>query len=168
MTRVEGGFRSSTRIATLLVAVFVCASAAVAVARSTAASVTTHQGKLGTMLAGGNGHTLYLFTHDSKGKSTCYKTCSTTWQPDLTHARPLAKGSGVSSKLLGTTRRSNGTLQVTYNGHPLYFYSGDKQAGNMHGEGVNAFGGHWYVVSTKGAAMKPKKAVVWSPGNQGY
>jgi predicted lipoprotein with Yx(FWY)xxD motif len=168
MKRFEAGFRGSTRIAILLTAVFVCA-AAVAVARSTAAKVTTHKGKLGAMLAGGNGHTLYLFTHDSGAKSSCYRTCAATWLPDLTHARPVAaSGSGVNAKLLGTTRRTNGSLQVTYNGHPLYFYAGDKQAGNMHGEAINAFGGHWYVVSTKGAAMKPRKSTGWSPGNQGY
>jgi predicted lipoprotein with Yx(FWY)xxD motif len=129
--------------------------------------MSTHKGKLGTMLAGGNGHTLYLFTHDSHAKSSCYKSCAATWRPDLTHARPVAR-SGVNAKLLGTTRRTNGTLQVTYNGHPLYFYAGDKQAGSMHGEGINAFGGHWYVVSTKGTALKPHKPATWSPGNQGY
>lgn len=167
MTRLTGGFRNSRLTTALLAAVLVFAAASVALARASAATVTTHHGKLGSMLAGGNGHTLYLFTHDSRSKSSCYKTCAATWKPDLTHAKPVAAaGSGVNSKLLGTTRRSNGSLQVTYNGHPLYFYVGDKQAGNMHGENVNAFGGHWYVVSTKGAAMKPK--VAWSPGNQGY
>ena len=167
MTRLDGGFPNSKLIATLLTAVLVCAAAGVAMARSSAATVTTHHGKLGSMLAGGNGHTLYLFTHDSRTKSSCYKTCAATWLPDLTHARPVAAaGSGVNAKLLGTTRRTNGAMQVTYNGHPLYFYAGDKKAGNMHGENANAFGGHWYVVSTKGSAMKPQKA--WSPGNQGY
>jgi predicted lipoprotein with Yx(FWY)xxD motif len=164
MTRLDGGFRNSRRIAMVLTAIFVFAAAAAAVARSTAATVTTHQGKLGKMLAGRNGHTLYLFTHDRSAKSSCYKTCAATWQPDLTHARPVAAaGSGVNAQLLGTTRRMNGTLQVTYKGHPLYFFTGDKKPGSMHGENINAFGGHWYAVSTKGAAIKP-----FNPGNQGY
>jgi predicted lipoprotein with Yx(FWY)xxD motif len=169
MTVRKGMFRGSRRIATLLVAVFVCAATAVAVARSTSATVTTHQGKLGTMLAGRNGHTLYLFMHDTGSKSSCYGGCATAWPPDITHGRPLAAaGSGVNAKLLGTTRRKNGSLQVTYNGHPLYFYGGDKQPGSMHGENAYAFKGRWYAVNIKGAAIKPKKPAVggvWNPGS---
>jgi len=161
MTVREGaGLRAKGRIAAILAAVLVCATAAVAIASTTRARVGTQQGKLGTMLAGGNGHTLYLFMRD---KSSCYGACAKAWPPDYTHGTPAAiTGSGVNSKLLGTTRRKSGALQATYNGHPLYFFSGDSKPGDMHGENANAFGGHWYVVGTSGKAKKP---VVFNPGS---
>jgi predicted lipoprotein with Yx(FWY)xxD motif len=167
MTVREGAvFNRSARIAALLAAVLVCAGAAVALARSTGAVVTTHQGKLGRMLASRSGYTLYLFVHDSSGKSTCNGTCAKAWPPDLTRGKPsVASGSGVNSKLLGTTKRTNGTYQVTYNGHPLYLYAGDKQTGTMHGEAQNQFGGRWYVVSTAGKALKPRLSTGFNPGS---
>jgi predicted lipoprotein with Yx(FWY)xxD motif len=167
MTGAEGAvFKRRARIATLLTAVLVCAVAAVAVARSTSAVVSTHQGKLGKMLASRSGYTLYLFVRDTAGKSTCYGACAAAWPPDLTHGKPaVAPGSGVNPKLLGTTRRQNGTLQVTYSGHPLYLYAGDKQPGSMHGEALNQFGGRWYVVSTFGKAIKPTKPTGFNPGS---
>lgn len=167
MTVREGAvIKRSARIGALLAAVLVCAVAAVAVARSTSAVVTTHQGKLGKMLASRSGYTLYLFVRDKTDKSTCYSTCAKAWPPDLTHGKPMAaSGSGVNSKLLGTTKRKNGTLQVTYNGHPLYLYSGDKAPGAMHGEAKYQFGGRWYVVSTAGKALKPKQPSVFNPGS---
>lgn len=150
------------RVAGVLAALLLLA-ATVAMASSTRAKVGTQQGKLGAMLAGGNGRTLYMFMADKNDKSSCYGACAQSWPPDYTHQSPVAvQGSGVYSKSLGTTKRRSGALQVTYNGHPLYFFSGDSTAGDMHGENLDAFGGHWYVVGPGGRAKKP---VVFNPGN---
>lgn len=145
--------RGSRRVAALT-AVFVFAAASVALA-SSGAVLTSTDGQLGPMLTARDGHTLYLFSQDWR-KSYCYGTCATTWKPDITYGHPTTpSGSGLNSTLLGSIRRRNGSLQATYNGHPLYLYVGDKSAGAMHGEGRSQFGGHWYVVSTKGKALKP-------------
>jgi predicted lipoprotein with Yx(FWY)xxD motif len=148
------------------IAVLVIATAALAGTRATAApgahqaaatTVSTHQTKRGKVLAAANGHSLYLFAHDTGGKSSCYGPCARAWPPLLTGAHPFAaKGSGVNAKLLGTTRRNDGKLQVRYNGHPLYLYTHDTTAGQIKGEGANQFGGHWYLVGTSGSAVKPK------------
>ena len=75
----------------------------------------------------------------------------------------------MDSKLLGTTRRTNGKLQVTYNGHPLYRYSPDTKAGQINGEGADQFGGRWYIVGTNGKAIKPKSGgSVCNPLCPGY
>jgi predicted lipoprotein with Yx(FWY)xxD motif len=106
-------------------------------------------GALGKVLVNGHGQTLYLFEKDRHGKSACYGNCAKFWPPALTTGKPAA-GSGVKASLLGTTRRKNGKLQVTYNGHPLYAYTGDQKAGQANGEGSTAFGAEWYVMNAKG------------------
>ena len=110
--------------------------------------------KLGGVLVNSKGHTLYLFNKDRHGKSTCYRTCAGFWPPLLEHGKPKL-GPGVKRALLGTTRRSNGTRQLTYNKHPLYTYKLDTGAGQTNGEGLTAFGAKWYAVSPKGTAVKP-------------
>jgi len=114
---------------------------------------TSHNGKLGTILANAHGYTLYLFTSDH-GSSRCSGTCAKAWRPLLGGA--IAAGSGVSSHLLKLTARPGGNHQVTYNKHPLYLFSGDHAAGQVNGEGANQFGGHWYAVNTAGNAVTPK------------
>jgi predicted lipoprotein with Yx(FWY)xxD motif len=111
-------------------------------------------GALGSVLVAANGHTLYRFTVDSKGVNRCTSnpTCKAYW-PALTlkaGTKPTA-GSGVSSKLLATMAASHGLAQVTYAGYPLYYFSGDKKAGQTNGQG---FQHKWYVVSTTGALVK--------------
>jgi predicted lipoprotein with Yx(FWY)xxD motif len=106
-------------------------------------------GDLGKVLVNGHGQTLYLFEKDKHGKSACYSACAAGWPPAFTTGKPKA-GPGVSSSKLGTTRRKDGKLQVTYNGHPLYAYIGDSKAGQAKGEGSKAFGAEWYVVNAKG------------------
>ena len=106
-------------------------------------------GDLGKVLVNGHGQTLYLFEKDKHGKSACYGSCANQWPPALTTGKPKA-GSGVKAGLLGTTRRKNGQLQVTYNGHPLYAYFGDSKTGQANGEGSKAFGAEWYVMNAKG------------------
>jgi predicted lipoprotein with Yx(FWY)xxD motif len=119
--------------------------------RMTKASVSLHKTKLGLILVNAKGHTLYLFRKDRNGKSACSGSCAKFWPPLLSR-KPTA-GPGVKRSLLGTTRRSNGSLQVTYNKHPLYAFSLDKQAGGTKGEGMLAFGGKWYAVSARGTAV---------------
>lgn len=162
MTLRKAATFKGMRVAGVLAAALVLIAAAVAMASANRAKLQTEQGKLGAMLAGGNGRTLYMFMVDKNEKSSCYGACAVAWPPDYTSAKPtVVQGSGVYSFLVGTTRRRSGALQATYNGHPLYFFSGDSAPGEMHGENVNAFGGHWYVVGPGGRAKKP---IVFNPG----
>jgi predicted lipoprotein with Yx(FWY)xxD motif len=111
--------------------------------------------KLGRVLINANGHTLYLFNKDKHGKSTCYHSCANFWPALPKHGKPTL-GAGVKKSLLGTTRRTNGTRQFTYNKHPLYTYKLDTTAGQTNGEGLKAFGARWYAVSRHGSAVKPR------------
>lgn len=168
--------RSARWIAPIAAALALCALGAGAVlAASKATVVSTHQTKRGKVLAAVNGHSLYMFSTDKAGKSNCSRSCANTWLPLLTSGRPAAAhGSGVNAELLGTIKRSAHVLQVTYNGHPLYLFARDKKAGEITGEGANQFGGRWYVVNTKGSAVKPRAGngggTVCPPGQlcQGY
>ena len=101
---------------------------------------------LGSFLTDDKGMTLYLFTKDTTDTSNCYDKCATAWPPLLTNGDPVA-GEGVDASLLGTTNRTDGTTQVTYNGWPLYYYEKDKAPGDVTGQDV---GGVWYVVSATG------------------
>jgi predicted lipoprotein with Yx(FWY)xxD motif len=106
-------------------------------------------GKLGTVLVDGKGRTLYLFAADTSAKSTCTGACAVTWPPLPTAAGAKA-GGGAKANLLGTTKRSGGANQVTYNKHPLYYYAGDTKPGQANGQGLNQFGGLWWVVNPAG------------------
>jgi predicted lipoprotein with Yx(FWY)xxD motif len=114
------------------------------------ATVKTRSNTLGKILVDGRSRTLYLFEKDKHGKSACSGDCAKNWPPLLTKGKPKAV-SGVKSSLLGTTKRSDGTTQVTYNKHPLYTFVVDKnKPGSTKGEGVDAFGAEWYAVSPEG------------------
>ena len=106
----------------------------------------------GKALAGRDGRTLYLFEADKNGKSACTGACAAGWPPDTVTGAPHA-GSGVNQALLGTVKRPDGSIQVTYNGHPLYYFAGDSSAGTAKGEGSKAFGAGWYVVSARGSKI---------------
>ena len=121
-------------------------------ATATNATVSLRTTKLGPILVSSRGRTLYLFQKDRNGKSACTASCAQFWPPLIGHGKPTA-GPGVKASLLGTTKRGNGSLQVTYNKHPLYSYALDKQAGQTNGEGISAFGAHWYTVSAKGTPI---------------
>jgi predicted lipoprotein with Yx(FWY)xxD motif len=123
--------------------------------------VKTRKVTLGTILVDSKGKTLYMFGKDKSGKSSCSGACATYWPPYMTTGKPTA-GPGAKASLLGTTKRSNGKLQVTYNHHPLYWFKLDTKAGQTKGEGQNAFGGNWYALSPKGAKIVPA-----SSGNTG-
>ena len=119
---------------------------------SGAATVTTqNSSELGTILVVG-GRTVYLFQRDSGPHSTCSGACIAGWPAVTTVGAPKAAGSATAS-MLGVTRRGDGTTQVTYAGHPLYWYAGDSSAGATNGQGVNAFGAKWYVVAPSGATI---------------
>jgi len=139
-------------VAALALAAAVLTSGAVA-ASHTGAAVKLRQSGLGRIVVDAHGRTLYLFTHDTHGKSTCYGSCAKLWRAYVTRGKPRALA-GTRSTLLGTTRRSDGHLQVTYRRHPLYYYAGDRRAGQTGGRGLAAFGGRWYAVSAAGAAVK--------------
>ena len=115
-------------------------------------TVSLRKTNLGEVLVNSNGHTLYMFARDKNGKSSCSGSCAKFWPPYLQHGKVTA-GSGVKASLLGTTRRSNSSMQITYKKHPLYGFALDKKAGQTNGEGNVAFGGKWYAVSAKGAAV---------------
>ena len=116
------------------------------------ATVSLRKTKLGEVLVNSKGHTLYMFAKDKNGKSSCSGSCAKFWPPYLQHGKVTA-GTGVKASLLGTTRRSNGSMQVTYKKHPLYGFALDKKAGQTNGEGNVAFGGKWHAVSAKGTAV---------------
>ena len=114
-----------------------------------AATVAVKSSKFGRILVDASGRTLYLFEKDKGMASTCYGPCAVGWPPLTTKGAPKA-GSGAAAALLGTTSRTDGTTQVTYNHHPLYYFVGDKQPGAVTGEGLNAFGAKWYVLAPSG------------------
>ena len=106
----------------------------------------------GKILADGQGRALYLFTADKSGTSTCTGACAAAWPPVTASAMPVA-GGGVSQSMLGTTKRADGTEQLTYNGHPLYYFAADTGSGMAKGQGLKAFGSDWYVVNAKGSKI---------------
>jgi predicted lipoprotein with Yx(FWY)xxD motif len=106
-------------------------------------------GNLGQILVGANGKTVYFFMGDTGMTSTCNGSCAQNWPPVTTTGTPRAVG-GVSQALLGTTTRANGSMQVTYHGHPLYYFIADTGPGMANGEGLNAFGALWKVVTAAG------------------
>jgi len=120
-----------------------------AAAASGAATVSTAKNKLGTILVDNKGKTLYLFQKDSGGKSACSGGCAAVWPPLTTKGQPAA-GNGVDASKLGTTKRSDGSTEVTYNGHPLYYYASDQSAGQTTGQGINSFGAQWFVLNPSG------------------
>jgi predicted lipoprotein with Yx(FWY)xxD motif len=127
------------------------AAGAVAVAADAAGSATVkaRHAKLGTYVVDGKGLSLYLFEKDKGKKSSCYGACAKVWKPLTVKARPTA-GSGLKRALLSTTTRTGGAKQVTYGGHPLYYYDDDHKAGQTTGQGVKEFGAKWYVVRPSG------------------
>jgi predicted lipoprotein with Yx(FWY)xxD motif len=127
-------------------------AAAVTRSQTSGGTVTLHKTKLGKVLATRSGLTLYLFKADKSGKSSCYGQCATYWPP-LLKKGTLTAGTGLKAKLLGTTKRKNGTRQVTYSGHPLYRFKLDKHAGEVEGQAEDFFGGKWYAVSAAGRAV---------------
>ena len=148
--------------ARLLVASVVVAAAGFAAIGATAraSSPTTTIGsrhtKVGVILVGPRGQTLYLFNRDRGGTSSCYGRCARNWPPLLAYGRPVAMpGTGVKQAWLSTTRRRDGIVQVTYQGHPLYVNGGDTKPGSLKGANAHEFGGTWYDVPVSGVKSAP-------------
>jgi len=114
-----------------------------------AAKVATAPSGLGRILVDGHGRTLYLFEKDRHGSSACAGACASYWPPLLTNGKAVA-GKGAKRSLLGSIRRTDGTRQVTYAGHPLYLFYGDTKRGQTNGEGLTDFGAGWYALSSAG------------------
>jgi predicted lipoprotein with Yx(FWY)xxD motif len=133
-------------------AAFASIVAAFAMANGTRTGGTTvvvAKSRLGRILVDSKGITLYDFVKDKGGASSCYGACAALWPPLITKGKPHA-GLGVRASLLGTTKRKDGKLEVTYNRHPLYYFVTDRKRGQTTGQGVNQFGGPWWVLSPAG------------------
>ena len=113
------------------------------------ATIGVAQADLGKFLVDSQGRTVYLFQKDSNGKSACSGECATQWPPVRATGTPTV-GKGLTASKVGTTARSDGKPQVTYNGHPLYMFEGDQNAGDINGQGLTAFGASWYVLTPAG------------------
>jgi predicted lipoprotein with Yx(FWY)xxD motif len=133
-------------------AVIASIAAALALAGGTTtggARVAVAKSPLGRILVDSKGITLYDFVKDKGTTSACYGACAALWPPLITKGKPIA-GAGVRASLLGTTKRKDGKLEVTYKGHPLYYFVTDTKPGQTTGQGVNQFGGPWWVLSPAG------------------
>ncbi len=143
-----------------LAAVPAIATASSPRAAGTTTVLSTGKVKRGTVVVSASGRTIYGFSSDH-GKSTCYGSCATVWTPFMANGKLLVKnGSGLSQSLVGRTKRTNGAYQLTYGGHPLYLYTGDKKIGQQNGQAKNQFGGSWYVISKSGQLLKPSAGLV--------
>jgi predicted lipoprotein with Yx(FWY)xxD motif len=115
--------------------------------------ISTKQDKLGTILAAGSKRmTVYLFEGDKRAGSACTGACTHVWPP-VTTTGQAKSGGGAMAADLGTIMRSDGTRQVTYKGHPLYFFARDGDKGDAYGQGVKGFGASWYVLSPSGSKV---------------
>ena len=146
--------KHSMNLLTTLVVTAIVAAAAAAIALAggtTGAGTKVAIGKtgVGRILVDSKSISLYDFPPDKGTTSVCYGACAALWPPVLTHGKPVA-GPGVRASLLGTTKRKDGKLEVTYKGHPLYYWVGDRKPGQTTGQGLNQFGGPWWVLSAAG------------------
>ena len=148
-----------TRLLALGIALgLVAAIVATAQARTPkSAAVTLRKTSLGTILVDPRGRTLYLFEQDSKGTSACTSACLSYWPAFTSRTVPRA-GTGVRQSLLGLAKPQHGLRQVTYAGHPLYTFVGDKRAGQASGEGLSNFGADWYALSAGGRKVEQNQS----------
>jgi predicted lipoprotein with Yx(FWY)xxD motif len=128
-------------------------------------SIGTTKGKAGVYLTGDNGRAVYLWVADTGDKSTCSGACAKAWPPVETKGKPTA-GAGVNATDLGTITLSDGSAQVTYKGHPLYYFIADKSAGSTIGQGNNGFGARWWLVAPSGSAITTGSVIASS--SSGY
>lgn len=108
---------------------------------------------LGKIVVDARGHSLYLFEADHKGASACYGACAKAWPPVIVSGKPKA-GPGARAALLGVLHRRDGKQQVTYRGHPLYRFFKDAKRGQVKGQGLDFFGGEWYVLTPAGKKLE--------------
>ena len=131
---------------------------------ASSATVSVANSNLGNVLVDVHGRTLYQFGADMGTTSACSGACATNWPP-LVATGAATVGNGAKASLLGASTRSDGTQQVTYDGHPLYTFAGDKKAGDTNGQGVNAFGGIWHALTATG---NQATATTTAPSRGGY
>jgi predicted lipoprotein with Yx(FWY)xxD motif len=145
------------RIRILVSVVLVVAGASVffvapGVSQAPRSTLTAGPSSFGRILFDGRGFALYGFTRDPRGKSVCAGACARAWPPYVVKTRPRA-ATGVNARLLGTTKRANGTLQATYAGRALYYYVGDRKPGQVLCQNVSEFGGVWRVIRPSGTLV---------------
>jgi len=156
-------FRYQRRTAALAATVAILGISGAALAAGT--TLTTEKAKPGKVLVTSTHRALYMFSKDTPSRSACTGSCLKAWPALLAAGKTtVASRSGLNPKLLGTIKVAGGRSQITYNHHRLYMFSGDKRAGETKGEGANAFGGRWYLLSPAGNAVKPKSSTGCPPG----
>jgi predicted lipoprotein with Yx(FWY)xxD motif len=126
-----------------------------------------NEGNLGKILINSQGRSLYLFQRDVGTKSECAGACAAAWPPLRATGTPVV-GTSLSASKIGTTARSDGKPQVTYNGHPLYLYSADQKPGDTNGQGLNAFGGAWFALSADGNMVSGTGTGTGTGSGNGY
>jgi predicted lipoprotein with Yx(FWY)xxD motif len=136
-----------------LVAVALCAVLASSAMAARPDAVGVRSTAYGRILVDGGGYALYAFTKDGRGASRCYSACARAWPPFIVPRRPRA-ARGARSGLIGTTRRSDGRLQATYRGRPLYYYVADRRPGLVLCQNVVEFGGRWLVLRANGRVVR--------------
>ncbi len=134
-------------------------------------TIKAKSSRLGTILADGEGKTVYLFEKDKGTTSACNGACARAWPPVTTDGAPKA-GGGIQAAMLTTSKRSDGTTQVVYGGHPLYYFVRDADSGDAYGQGLDGFGAEWYVVGPNGKKVeggehKSTKTTTTSSGGSG-
>lgn len=140
------------------VVALIAAASSVVAAEGTAEIGVGGSEDYGTFLSDGNGRAVYLFTADVQGEgdikaqSNCYEECAKAWPPLLSEGEPEA-GDGVDKSFLGTVKRKDGKMQVTYDGWPLYYFVKDKGAGDVTGQDKHGFGGEWYLIRPDGTRV---------------
>ena len=136
-----------------VVTVAVLAPSATSAEQLDRGAVTVHSSDYGRILFDGKAFVLYAFTKDVRSRSTCYGACAKAWPPYIVRTAPRA-AAGVRSSLLGTTRRTDGKLQATYMGRPLYYYVGDRSPYQIRCQNVLEYGGYWLVVRPNGTLVR--------------
>jgi predicted lipoprotein with Yx(FWY)xxD motif len=134
------------------------ASSSPASASTTGTVITTHSGSAGSFLTDGSGHAVYLWTKDGMNKSACTGACAGAWPP-VEAKGTLTVSGGAKPSDLGTITRSDGSKQVTYDGHPLYYFAGDSGPGQVSGQGSDGFGAKWWLLAPTGAQITGAETV---------
>jgi predicted lipoprotein with Yx(FWY)xxD motif len=184
LARVPAPVKLAAPLAVALLAAAACSSGSSSSSGSTSSSaagsasstsstvITTKTSSGGSFLTNGAGRAVYLFMADSTGKSTCDGACAAAWPPVIATAQPTAAG-GAQASGLSTITRSDGTKQVTYDGHPLYYFTGDTGPGTDKGQGLDNFGAEWWLVAPTGASITTAVTIggagaTSSPSSGGY
>jgi predicted lipoprotein with Yx(FWY)xxD motif len=172
MNRMRLSFTALTVVIVAIIAVaFATSGGAAKPARpavAPASAISVKQTSLGKTLADANGRTLYLFQGDKQNVSTLSAAGKAVWPPFTAGTKPAALGGALASRI-GTTKGAGGASQITYAGHPLYYYVGDHSPGKTLGQGLNEFGALWYALSSSGTAITaaPTSTAPATPGNSG-